>query len=260
MPRLDYTLRDGVAWIRLCRPEARNAIDDAMEAELAAAWQRFEEDDDARVAVLHAEGPAFCAGADLHTVIPRWADATPATLRAQVARGLGGGLTRGRHRLGKPVIAAVQGHAVGAGLELALACDIRIASADAVFGVFEIRHGLHPADGGLVRLVAVAGAGVALDLALTGRPVDADEALRLRLVSRVVPREHLLDEAARTAATIAAHGRHAVRSAKETILDLIGRPLDDALRLEALNGRTSFGSAPELRHALARGTAPGSRP
>jgi len=173
-------------------------------------------------------------------------------LRANVAQGLGGGLTRGRHRLRKPVIAAIHGHAVGAGLELALACDIRLAADDASFGVFEIRRGLHPGDGGLVRLVAVAGVGVAMDLALTGRPVAADEALRLRLVSRVVGRDELLTVAGQTATLIAAHPEHAVRSAKETILDLIGRPLDDALRMEALNGYTSFGSAAELRQALQR--------
>ncbi|WP_298835215.1 enoyl-CoA hydratase/isomerase family protein [uncultured Piscinibacter sp.] len=250
MSRLDYATRDGVAWVRLCRPEARNAIDDDMDAALARAWQQFESDASVRVAVLHGEGPAFCAGADLKSVIPRWADATPAMLRANVACGLGGGLTRGRHRLRKPVIAAVHGHAVGAGFELALACDIRVAADDATFGAFEIRHGLHAGDGGLVRLVAIAGAGVALDLALTGRPVGADEALRLRLVSRVVSRDQLLAEAARTAAAIARHSGHAVASAKETILDLIGRPLDDALRLEALNGYTSFGHADALRRAL----------
>jgi enoyl-CoA hydratase len=253
MSRLDYAARDGVAWIRLCRPKARNAIDDAMDTALAEAWQRFESDADARVAVLHGEGPSFCAGADLKTVIPRWADATPAMLRANVAQGLGGGLTRGRHRLRKPVIAAVHGHAVGAGFELALACNIRIAADDTTFGIFEIHRGLHPGDGGLVRLVAIAGVGVAMDLALTGRPVPADEALRLRLVSRVVARDELLAEAEHTAAAVAGHSQHAVRSAKGTILDLVGRPLDDALRLEALNGYTSFGSAAELRQALQRG-------
>lgn len=257
MSLVDYELRDQVAWIRLNRPAARNAIDPAMDEELAACWQRFEADDGAVVAVLHGEGPSFCAGADLKTMIPKWADATPGQLRANVARGLGGGLTRGRHRLRKPVIAAVHGHAVGAGFELALACDIRIAADDLTFGVFEIRRGLHPGDGGLVRLVAIAGAGVALDLALTGRPVGAEEALRLRLVSRVVPRDDLLSVAAETAACIAGNARSAVQSAKETILELIGRPLDDALRLEALYGYTSFGSGAELLSTLPMGR-PGS--
>lgn len=251
MSRVDYQLRDGVAWVRLCRPEARNALDDAMNRELAEAWQRFEADGDARVAVLHAEGPSFCAGADLKTLMPRWAEATPATLRANVAEGLGGGLTRGRHRLRKPVVAAVQGHAVGAGFELALACDLRVAAQDACFGVFEIRRGLHPGDGGLVRLLAIAGAGVALELALTGRPVLADEALRLHLVSAVVPGDALLAEAGRLAALIASHPPQAVQSAKETLLELIGRPLDDALRLEAVYGYTSFGDPAALRQGLA---------
>ena len=256
MSHVDYELRDQVAWIRLNRPAARNAIDADLDEALAECWQRFEAEEAAVVAVLHGEGPSFCAGADLRTMIPKWADATPAQLRANVARGLGGGLTRGRHRLRKPVIAAVHGHAVGAGFELALACDIRIAADDLTFGVFEVRRGLHPGDGGLVRLVAIAGAGVALDLALTGRPVGAEEALRLRLVSRVVPRAELLEAAAQTAAMIVGNARPAVQSAKETILELIGRPLDDALRLEAMYGYTSFGSGEALLAALPAGRTP----
>lgn len=248
-----YGVRDRIAWITLDRPAARNAIDDALDQALARAWARFAADDAASVAVLHAQGPSFCAGADLRTVIPRWREATFGDLRANVARGLGGGLTRGCHRLAKPVIAAVHGHAVGAGFELALACDIRIAADDAVFGMFEVRKGLHAGDGGLVRLQAVAGLGVAMDLALTGRPVDAAEALRLHLVSRVVPRDALLQAAGDAAQRIAANSAGAVRSAKETLLELVGRPLDDALRLEALYGYSSFGSGTALQAALEGG-------
>lgn len=249
-----------VARLTINRPEALNAMDSHAHLALSEALDAIEANDAVRVVVLTGAGPkAFSAGRDLKEVAAEreMDDADRAALARRWAA------TRrltDRHDFHKPVIAAVNGIAYGGGFELALACDIRIAADDATFGVFEIRRGLHPGDGGLVRLVAIAGAGVAMELALTGRPVSADEALQLRLVSRVVARDELLAEAARTAATIAGHGPHAVRSAKETILDLIGRPLDDALRLEALNGYTSFGSADELRHSLERGAAAQRRP
>lgn len=249
MSRVGVEKADGIALITLKRPEARNALDDALDAELAAVWEDFAADPDCRVAVLRGEGKSFCAGVDLKTALPRWAGASFGDLRRNVATGIGGGLTRGRHRLYKPILAAIQGHAVGGGFELALACDIRIAAEDARFGVFEIRRGLHQGDGGLTRLVAIAGLGVALDLSLTGREVPAEEALRLGLVSRVVPRECLDRTALEMARLIAANPPAAVASVKETALELIGRPLDDALRLEALYGYSSIGSGEQLRMA-----------
>ncbi|HAE51072.1 MAG TPA: enoyl-CoA hydratase [Tistrella mobilis] len=249
-----YDLRDGIAWITLNRPAALNALDDALNDELGRIWDRFAADDDAQVAVVTGAGKAFCAGADLKTFIPKWEDADLMAPRRNAAMGIAGGITRGRHQLTKPVIAAINGHAIGGGFELALACDIRIASDRAKFGVFEVRHGLHQGDGGLVRLVAVAGIGVALDLTLTGREVDAEEALRLRLVSQVVPADELLQAAERVARVIMANSPTAVRSAKETILDLIGRPLDDALRLETINGYSSLGDFSDARARLGRFT------
>lgn len=249
-----YDLRDGIAWITLNRPTALNALDDALNDELGRIWDRFAADDDAQVAVVTGAGKAFCAGADLKTFIPKWEDADLMAPRRNAAMGIAGGITRGRHRLTKPVIAAINGHAIGGGFELALACDIRIASDRAKFGVFEVRHGLHQGDGGLVRLVAVAGIGVALDLTLTGREVDAEEALRLRLVSQVVPADELLQATERVARVIMANSPTAVRSAKETILDLIGRPLDDALRLETINGYSSLGDFSDARARLGRFT------
>jgi enoyl-CoA hydratase len=243
---IGFEKRDGIAVITLQRPEARNALDDGMNADLATAWERFADDPELGVAILRAEGKSFCAGADLKTFIPRWSEASFGDLRGNTAQGIAGGITRGRHRLYKPIVAAIHGHAVGGGFELALACDIRIASEDARFGVFEVRHGLHQGDGGLTRLIAVAGMGVALDLSLTGREIDAAEALRLGLVSRVVPRELLDAEAEATARQILANSPEAVRSVKETVFELIGRPLDDALRLEALYGYSSFGSSAQL--------------
>jgi enoyl-CoA hydratase len=247
-----YMVEEGIARITMNRPEALNALDDRLNDALAVAWDRFAADDAADVAVLSGEGRAFCTGADLKSFIPRWQGADMMAPRRNAPTGIGGGLTRGRHRLVKPVVAALHGHVIGGGFELALACDIRIAAEDASFGVFELRYGLHQGDGGLVRLSAIAGIGTALDLTLTGRPVDAAEALRLRLVSRVVPRSDLMAVALETAARIRANGRTAVRSAKETVLELIGRPLDDALRLETLYGYSSLGDFGEAGPRLAR--------
>jgi enoyl-CoA hydratase/carnithine racemase len=249
-----YEKRDRIAYVTLDRPEALNALDEETNAELWDIWRDFAEDDSVEVAILTGSGKAFCAGADLKTFIPRWEGANMLDVRRNADAGIGGGLTRGQHRLYKPVIAAVNGYAIGGGFELALACDIRIASETARFGVFEVRHGLHQGDGGLVRLVAVAGIGVALDLTLTGREVSAAEAKELRLVSRVVPPDRLMETAEETARRILSNSRNAVRSAKETILELIGRSLDDALRLEALYGYSSLGDFSDAKARLERFT------
>lgn len=172
--------------------------------------------------------------------------------RRNAARGIGGGITRGQHRITKPIIAAINGHAIGGGFELALACDIRVAADSEKFGVFEVRQGLHQGDGGLVRLVAIAGVAVALELTLTGREVAADEALRFGLVNKVVPAGDVLSTAQAYASMMLRNSQQAIRSAKETVLDLIGRPLDDALRLETINGYSSVADFAEVRQRLAR--------
>jgi enoyl-CoA hydratase len=164
-------------------------------------------------------------------------------VRKNILTGIGGGITRGLHRISKPVIAAVNGHAIGGGFELALACDIRIASEKARFGVFEVRYGLHQGDGGIVRLVAIAGLATALELSLTGREITAEEAYRLRLVNQVVPHESLMTTAEQYASIIMSNSQQAIRSAKETILDVIGRTLEDALRLETINAYSSLGDS-----------------
>jgi enoyl-CoA hydratase/carnithine racemase len=232
--------RDRIAFLTLNRPEAKNALDPELHELLWRAWEDFRDDDSVDVAILTGAGDAFCAGADLKTYIPPWMDppATPARVRENVATGIGG-LTRGLHRIYKPVIGAVNGWALAGGLETALACDIRIASERAMFGSFEARRGYHHGDGGIVRLVNICGAGVALEMLLTAEPIDAQRALQCNMVSRVVPHDELLAEAEKTARQILRNSQRAVRSAKETILDVIGRPLDDQLRIEALNGYTS---------------------
>ncbi len=252
MAKVLYEKRDRIAYMTINRPEARNAVDPETHELLWATWEDFRDDDAVDVAILTGAGDeAFCAGADLKTYIPPWIEsATPRQVRDNVARGFGG-LTRGLHRIYKPTIAAVNGWALAGGLETALACDIRIASERAMFGSFEARRGYHHGDGGIVRLVNVCGAGVALEMLLTAEPIDAERALRCNLVSRVVPHASLMEEAERTARAILRNSQVAVRSAKETILDVIGRPLDDQLRIEALNAY-SCAANPEIPGLLRR--------
>ena len=172
--------QDGpVITVILSRPERRNAVDGATASQLADAFRAFDADPDAAVAVLHGEGGVFCAGADLKEA------GTPAGNR--VAPDGGGPMGPTRMRLSKPVIAAVAGHAVAGGLELALWCDLRIAEEDVVFGVFCRRWGVPLIDGGTVRLPRLIGMSRAMDMILTGRPVDAREALQIGLVNRIVP-------------------------------------------------------------------------
>jgi enoyl-CoA hydratase/carnithine racemase len=239
MPKVLYEKRDRVAYVTLNRPEAKNAIDPETDALLWQTWRDFRDDDAVDVAIVTGAGDAFCAGADLKTFIPpRIASLTARAVRDNVATGLGG-LTRGLHRIYKPVIAAVNGWALAGGFETALACDIRIASERAMFGSFEVRRGFHHGDGGIARLVNTCGSGIALEMLLTGEPIDAQRALQCNLVSKVVPHEELMDEAERVARQVLRNSQTAVRSAKETILDVIGRPLDEQLRIDALNGWSS---------------------
>jgi enoyl-CoA hydratase len=252
MEKAIYEKKNRIAYVTLNRPDALNALDEKMNDELWAIWRDFNDDSSIDIAILTGAGKAFCVGADLKTFIPKWEHANMLDARRNAARGIGGGITRGQHRITKPIIAAINGHAIGGGFELALACDIRIAADSAKFGVFEVRQGLHQGDGGLVRLVAIAGVAVALELTLTGREVLADEAMRLGLVNKVVPAEQVLSAAETYATMILGNSQQAIRSAKETVLDIIGRPLDDALRLETINGYSSVGDFNEVRERLAK--------
>jgi enoyl-CoA hydratase len=172
--------REGPVYtVVLSRPERRNAVDGATALLLADAFREFEADPGAAVAVLHGEGGVFCAGADLQAV------GTPDGNRVDADGD--GPMGPTRMRLGKPVIAAIAGHAVAGGLELALWCDLRVAEEGAVLGVFCRRWGVPLIDGGTVRLPRLIGASRAMDMVLTGRGVGASEALQVGLVNRVVP-------------------------------------------------------------------------
>ena len=247
MSKVLYEKRGEVAYITLNRPEVHNAIDLDVHHLLRGIWEDFRDDDALRVAILTGAGDeAFCAGADLKTHVPEWNGVGPMLARSKLPDGFAGGITRGLHRIYKPIVAALNGWTIGGGLELALACDIRVASARAKLGSFELRRGMHPADGGIVRLVNIAGAGIALEMELTGEPIDAQRALAANLVSRVVPHEQLMAATEDLVARILRNDRRAVESAKETILEVIGRPLDDQLRTECMLGYALCGDNPAI--------------
>ncbi len=250
MAKVLYEKRGEVAYVTLNRPEAMNAVDLEMHDALWDIWRDFRDDTTLRVAVVTGAGDdAFCAGADLKTHVPTWLDYDALGPRKKIKDGLGG-LTRGLHRITKPIVAAVNGWALAGGFETALACDIRIASERAQFGSFEVRRGFHHGDGGIVRLVNTCGVGVAMQMLLTGEPIDAQRAMQCNLVSRVVPHDELMDAAEETVATILRNDQFAIESAKETILEIIGRPLDDQLAIEAFNSYTGMAN-PEIPKRLA---------
>ncbi|GAB2330738.1 crotonase/enoyl-CoA hydratase family protein [Streptomyces variabilis] len=220
--------RGAVTTVVLSRPEARNAVDGPTAAELADVFRAFEADDEARVAVLWGEGGTFCAGADLKAL---------GTERAnRVTEDGDGPMGPTRLRLSKPVIAAVSGHAVAGGLELALWCDLRVAEEDAVFGVFCRRWGVPLIDGGTVRLPRLIGTSRAMDMILTGRPVPAAEAYAMGLANRVVPVGRARAEAEELAASLARFPQACLRSDRASVLEQEGLGEEEALAAELRHG------------------------
>ncbi|WP_343601328.1 crotonase/enoyl-CoA hydratase family protein [Mycobacterium sp.] len=213
-----------VTTVILDRPEARNAVDGPTAAALHAAFEQFDRDDAASVAVLWGDHGTFCAGADLK------AFGTP---RANAAHRSGPGpMGPTRMVLSKPVIAAVSGYAVAGGLELALWCDLRVAEEDAVFGVFCRRWGVPLIDGGTIRLPRLIGHSRAMDMILTGRAVDAAEALAMGLANRVVPHGQSRQAAEELAAALAALPQQCMRSDRLSALHQWGLAEPDALDFE----------------------------
>lgn len=244
-----------VTTVVLSRPEVRNAVDGPTAAALTDAFRAFDDDPDAAVAVLWGEGGTFCAGADLGAL---------GTERSNHVTPDGDGpMGPTRMRLSKPVIAAISGHAVAGGLELALWADLRVAESDSVFGVFCRRWGVPLIDGGTVRLPRIVGAGRAMDLVLTGRAVDADEALAIGLVNRVVPTGQARAVAEELAAELARFPQTCLREDRMSLLEQEGLPEEDALAgefrhgmvavtVDALAGAARF-VAGEGRHGSAGG-------
>jgi len=213
-------------WV-LNRPEARNAIDPETAELLHRAVADFERDDSARAAVLCGAGETFCAGWDLKLAAQ---GLVPPDLRGE------GALRVCRRIPSKPVIAAVSGHAVAGGLELALWCDLRVADETAVFGVFCRRFGVPLIDGGTVRLPRLIGQGRALDMILTGRPVDAREALSFGLANRVVPAGAARAAAEQLAHELARFPQRCMRADRASALGQWGLDFAEAIRREAENG------------------------
>jgi enoyl-CoA hydratase len=220
-----------VSTVIIDRPERRNAVDGPTARALAEAFRAVEADSGTRAAVLWGAGGTFCAGADLK------ARGTERGLR--LAPDGPGPMGPTRMAFTKPTIAAVEGHAVAGGLELSLMCDLRVAGATAVFGVFCRRWGVPLLDGGTVRLPQLIGLSRALDLILTGRPVDAEEALAFGLANRVVPAGRAREEAEALARTIAAFPPNCVRSDRRSAWESAGLPLPAAMANEFALGKAT---------------------
>lgn len=233
--------RGADGWVvTIQRPEVRNAVDGPTARALADAFRAFDADPSARVAILTGAGGQFCAGADLRTVAAGMRHDRALALNADMAAD--GPMGPSRLQLSKPVIAAVEGHAVAGGLELAIWCDLRVASETAVFGVYCRRFGVPLVDGGTVRLPRLIGRSRALDMILTGRAVGAAEALAFGLANRVVPAGTALAEARRLAALIASHPQHCLRTDRASVFDAEGASEFDALATEFRHGMTTLAS------------------
>ena len=223
------TARDGkVFTVTLNRPEVRNAVDSATAAALASAFKEFEADDALCAAVLTGAEGTFCAGADLREVAEG--------RRTAVDENGTGPMGPTWLQLSKPVIAAVEGHAVAGGLELALWCDLRVAARDAVFGVFNRRFGVPLIDLGTVRLPRMIGQGRALDLIVTGRAVAGEEALQMGLVNRLVDPGKALAAALELAHALAAFPQQGLRADRMSVYEQWSLPWDEARRNELRHG------------------------
>ncbi|PZC47897.1 MAG: enoyl-CoA hydratase [Chloroflexi bacterium] len=227
MPPTDLTIdrRDAILVLTLNRPEDANRINEHLASALRDAFLQADQDERVRVVVVTGVGPVFSEGSSISLPEAATADLEGLLDRHTVARDLA--------RVTKPVIAAINGSAFDQGLELALACDIRLASEEASLGFPMTTKGELPWDGGTQRLPRIAGRATAMDLLLTGRTVDATQALRLGLVHQVLPTERVWEEALSLAARIARQAPIATRYAKEAVIKGLDMPLEPGLRLEA---------------------------
>ncbi len=208
---IQFEVDGHIGVIRLDRVEARNAINAEMSAAIEGAIDRLEDDDELWVGILGHNGPVFCAGADLKAIAAGQAG------KLGTARGGLGGLVR-RERT-KPLIAAIDGHAVAGGLELALACDLRVASSSAQLGIPEVKRSLVASAGGLVRLPYVLPPAVAMELALTGDTITAERAHHFGMINKVCEPGAVIDEAKALAARVIANAPLAVRESRRLIID-----------------------------------------
>ncbi|MCP4035472.1 MAG: crotonase/enoyl-CoA hydratase family protein [bacterium] len=238
---ISYELDGPVAIVTIQRPKVRNCVDGPTAAELADAFRRFDQDEGLRVAILTGSEGAFCAGADLKAVSDGRGN--------RVEEEGDGPMGPSRMLLSKPVIAAVEGHAVAGGIELAMWCDLRVAARDAVFGVFCRRWGVPLVDGGTIRLTRMLGHSHALDLILTGRPVSGEEALRMGLANRLVEPGQALPEAIVLAKELANFPQRCLRSDRMSSYQQWELDQADAITLEYQLGMETIRSGETVEGA-----------
>ncbi len=229
---IDFDLHDGIATITINRPERRNALDTEHYAALSQAWCRVRDDADVRVAVITGAGDkAFCAGADIKSFVGRAQPLSEVWLTQKdnlLNRGL---------EVWKPVIAAVNGAAVGGGMTLLMATDIRVACEDATFSISEVKRGIIAANGGTQRVMKQLPYAIAMEMLLLGDSIDAATAARWGLINRVVPRADLLDTAYALAGRIKQNAPLAVQAAKELAIRSLDMSLSEGLRMEQFVNR-----------------------
>jgi len=243
MPKVRYERAGAAAVLTIDRPERRNAVDPETASLLLDGFKSFEADDDARALVLTGEGPeAFCAGADLKAIAEAGPDVPLGAIESVTSRTEG---PMGFTRLtpSKPTIAAISGWCLAGGFELALWCDLRVATPSARFGFTERRFGVPLIDGGTQRLPRIVGTGRALDLVLSGRIVEVEEAERLGLLAEIVAPGAHVERALAMAERLAAFPQDTMLSDRRAVLEGAGLPLADALALEARLGRDRHGTA-----------------
>jgi len=244
---LIYEKRGRVAYLTLNRPEAQNAADPETAIALLDAWKDYRDDENCFCAIITGAGErAFCTGLDLDTTIPMLTRARPPENDAEKSLASNPALiddaTLRNLELYKPVISAINGFAISAGMEIVQATDIRIASENARFGLQEAKWGLFPLGGSTVRLPRQVPYCKAMEIMLTGELIDAEEALRIGFVNRIVPQEELMEEAGKVARRIAANGPMALRNIKKSVITCMGLPFTEGLMKEYKLGREVFDS------------------
>lgn len=233
------SIENNIAIVTVNRPEVRNAMDKETWLCLRDVFDDLDKNDDVRVIIITGAGEkAFIAGADLNYLKQRTVSETLDALNTSVTRAI--------EKTGKPVIAAINGYALGGGCEVALACDIRIASPNAKIGQTEVKVGIIPGAGGTQRLRDIVGQGRAMEMILTGEPVDAEEAYRIGLINRIYPQEQLLEEAKKIAGKIADKSPIVVRLAKKSVQEGANLPIETGMMVEVLNQSILFGTEDHL--------------
>jgi enoyl-CoA hydratase len=234
MPSVETARSDNILTVTINRPDVRNAVDAATAAALAEAFRSFDADEELHVAILTGAGGTFCAGADLKAI----AAGQPNALSEEGDGPMG----PTRMLLSKPVIAAIEGHAVAGGLELALWCDLPVVERDATLGVYCRRFGVPLIDLGTIRLPRLIGQSRALDLILTGRGVSGEEALRMGLANRLAESGHALEDALELARALAAFPQTCMRSDRLSCYEQWGLSTEEAIRNEFRRGQAVLGS------------------